>query len=225
MALLAYTRVSTTRQADVGESLEVQARQLTGWAMMSGLSIDEFYVEAGVSGCIPIRERKAGGKLWDALKSGDTVVAAKLDRMFRSSLDALQSISALKERGVSLVLLDLGTDSVTNGMAKLVLTILAAVAEAERDRIRERVSVSKADAKAQGKYLGGKVPFGFSVNVEGMLEPVEAEQAALATMHLLKASGASLRAISAEVASTAGRRLSPNTIARILGTPSPFPRP
>jgi hypothetical protein len=43
---------------------------------------------------------------------------------------------------------------------KLFLTIAAAFAEAERDRIRERIGRVKADQKARGRYLGGKVPSG-----------------------------------------------------------------
>ena len=43
------------------------------------------------------------------------------------------------------------------GLSKLFLTI--ASAEAERDRIRERIGQVKADQKARGRYLGGKVPF------------------------------------------------------------------
>ena len=64
------------------------------------------------------------------------LIAAKLDRLFRSALDALQTVASLKEHGVSLVLLDLGGDISNNGMSKLFLTIAAAFAEAERDRIR-----------------------------------------------------------------------------------------
>ena len=44
----------------------------------------------------------------DKLKKGDIVIAPKLDRLFRSALDALQVVEDLKKRGVSLHLLDLG---------------------------------------------------------------------------------------------------------------------
>jgi hypothetical protein len=72
------------------------------------------------------------------LKPGDTVITAKLDRMFRSALDALGVLADLKTKGVSLHMIDLGGDVTGNGISKLVFTILSAVAEAERDRIRER---------------------------------------------------------------------------------------
>ncbi len=70
------------------------------------------------------------------------VIAPKLDRLFRSALDALQVVEMLKARGVKLHLLDLGGDIAGNGLSKLFLTIAAAFAEAERDTasIRPRPS-------------------------------------------------------------------------------------
>jgi putative DNA-invertase from lambdoid prophage Rac len=91
------------------------------------------------------------------------------------SLDALKVVEELKARRVALHLLDLGGDISGNGLSKLFLTIAAAFAEAERDRIRERIGQVKADQKARGRYLGGKVPFGFRRGESGELVPHEAE--------------------------------------------------
>ncbi len=77
---------------------------------MQGQRLDAVFVERGVSGSVPLVQRPEGARLWAGLRRGDTVVAAKLDRLFRSALDALQAVEDLKTRGVSLVLLDLGGD-------------------------------------------------------------------------------------------------------------------
>ncbi len=77
------------------------------------------------------------------------------------------------------------------------LTIAAAFAEAERDRIRERIGQVKADQKARGRYLGGKIPFGFRRGDDGELVPHEAEQEAIREMVALRAQGKALRAIAA----------------------------
>jgi putative DNA-invertase from lambdoid prophage Rac len=114
-------------------------------------------VEKGVSGSVPVQERLKGGPLFAKLENGDMVIAAELDRLFRSVLDALNVVAKLKERGVLLHLLDLGGDIAANGLSKLFLTIAAAFAETKRDRISERVGQSKADQKAWGRYLGGKI--------------------------------------------------------------------
>ena len=74
--------------------------------------------------------------------------------MFRSALDALGVLKEMKDAGIALHMIDLGGDTTTNGVCKLVFTILSAVAEAERDRTRERITEVKRDQKQRGRYLG-----------------------------------------------------------------------
>lgn len=215
MAAYGYCRVSTALQAAEGESLEVQRRHVEGWAHMQGQPLDAVFVERGVSGSVPLAERPEGARLWARLQRGDTLVAPKLDRLFRSALDALQAVEALRARGVSLVLLDLGGDISGNGLSKLFLTIAAAFAEAERDRIRERVAQVKQDQRQRGRYLGGKVPFGFRVGLDGALEAVPEQQAVIRRAAELRACGATLRAVRAALEAEHGARLSLDTIQRI----------
>src|SRR5271166_4494417 len=163
MAVYGYVRVSTDRQADDGESLGTQQRIIEGYAMMNALTLDSVFVERGVSGSKPLGERPEGARLLAILKPDDVVITPKLDRMFRSALNALDVLGQLKERDVALHIIDLGGDVTGNGISKLVFTILSAVAEAERDRIRERITQVKRDQRDRGRYLGGKVPFGFRV--------------------------------------------------------------
>jgi putative DNA-invertase from lambdoid prophage Rac len=195
MTAYGYCRVSTARQASEGESLDVQRRQVEGYAHMHGLTLRGVTIEEGVSGSVPVHERPKGGPLFARLRKGDVVIAPKLDRLFRSALDALQVVEDLRERGVSLHLLDLGGDISGNGLSKLFLTIAAAFAEAERDRIRERIGQVKADQKARGRYLGGIMPFGYRRGELGELMPHVAEQAAIREMLALRAQGKALRAI------------------------------
>jgi hypothetical protein len=82
-----------------------------------------------------------------------------------------------------------------NGLSKLFLTIATAFAEAERDRIRERIGQVKADQKARGRYLGGKLPFGYRRGESGELVPHEGEQEAIREIISLRAQGKALRTI------------------------------
>jgi putative DNA-invertase from lambdoid prophage Rac len=216
MAVYGYARVSTSRQAEEGESLDVQRRTVAGYALMLGLTVDRMFIERGVSGSVPLSEREEGTALLAILKPGDVLITAKLDRMFRSALDALDVLAKLKARNVNLHMIDLGGDVTGNGISKLVFTILSAVAEAERDRIRERVAQVKQDQKDRGRYLGGKVPFGFRVGDDGGLVPDAAEQAVIAHAHALRADGATLRAIQAVLETQHGRKLSLDTLHRVL---------
>ena len=216
MAVYGYSRVSTARQADEGLSLDVQRRQLEGYAMQHDMAIDEVIVEEGISGSVPIEQRPAGASLFAKLQPGDVIIAAKLDRCFRSAVDALTTVEQLKTRGVKLHRLDLGGDIAGNGLSKLFLTIAAAFAEAERDRIRERVTQVKADQRNQGRFLGGpRAPFGYRVGEDGALVEDPSEQAAIVVIKSMKADSKSLRAIATAVQAK-GLQLSHTAVARVL---------
>jgi DNA invertase Pin-like site-specific DNA recombinase len=217
MATYGYTRVSTDRQADEGESLGTQQRVIEGYAMMQGLTLDQVFVERGVSGSKPLGDRPEGTRLLGILKAGDVVITPKLDRMFRSALNALDVLGQIQKRGVSLHMIDLGGDVTGNGISKLVFTILSAVAEAERDRIRERIRDVKADQRRRQRYLGGIVPFGWRVGPEGDLVEIPEQQTAIKKARALRAKGLSLRAISAALAEQ-GIRLSHEGVKRIVAT-------
>jgi putative DNA-invertase from lambdoid prophage Rac len=197
MAVYSYTRVSTTAQAEEGESLGAQQRRVEGYAMQHDLIVDRHFVERGVSGSVPLIERPEGKTLLAILMPGDVIITPKLDRMFRSALNALGVLERLKQQGVSLHMIDLGGDVTGNGISKLVFTILSAVAEAERDRIRERIADVKRDQKTRGRFLGGSRPFGWQIAADGSLEPLESERNALLSMHRMQKGGKSLRAIAA----------------------------
>ena len=214
MAVYGYVRVSTLAQVEEGQSLGVQERQIRGHAQILGLEVDRVFVEEGVSGSKPLKLRPQGVALLAALQPGDTIITAKLDRMFRSALDALEVLGELKERGVALHMIDLGGDVTGNGISKLVFTILSAVAEAERDRIRERITTVKRDQKARKRFLGGSVPFGYRV-VEGELIPHPEEQAALAVARTLRKEGASTRE-AARALQARGFRISHVTLGKAL---------
>jgi DNA invertase Pin-like site-specific DNA recombinase len=202
-------------QADEGQSLLAQERQVRAYADLHGLTLNHVFIERGVSGSTPLGERPEGAKLLAIAKAGDSIVTPKLDRMFRSALDALGTMGALRDHSVSLHMIDLGGDVTGNGIAKLVFTILAAVSEAERDRIRERISDVKRDQKARGRYLGGTAPFGFTIGAEGELIPDPHQQDAIRFAISRKAEGASLRSIAAEL-QAAGHKLSHVVVGRLL---------
>jgi putative DNA-invertase from lambdoid prophage Rac len=213
MKVYGYCRVSTTEQADEGSSLASQRQQITGYAMMKGWQVADFFVEAGVSGSVPLADRPEGERLLTTLRAGDVVITAKLDRAFRSAADALGTLEQLKEDKVALHMIDLGGDVCGNGISKMVFTILAAVAEGERDRIRERIRDAKRHLAAQGVFSGGKRPFGLDIVQDGetsRLVPNVEEQADIARMQAMRQEGATYRQIGAAIGK------GPKTVQRIL---------
>ena len=173
------------------------------------------FVERGVSGSKPLRDRPQGAALLEALKPSDVVITPKLDRMFRSALDALDVLASLKARGIALHMIDLGGDTTGNGVSKLVFTILSAVAEAERDRTRERITEVKRDQRQRGRYLGGTVPFGWRRGEDGALVEDPKQQTAIQAMKRMRAKGLTLRAIADKLAAS-GVALSHMGVKKVL---------
>jgi putative DNA-invertase from lambdoid prophage Rac len=216
MRVYGYSRVSTDRQANEGESLGAQKRTIDGYAMMLGLTVAETFVEKGISGSTPFGERPQGTKLLAGLKPGDIVITPKLDRMFRSARDALDVLDKLKVRGISLHMIDLGGDVTGNGVSKLVFTILSAVAEAERDRTRERIQEVKKDQRDRGRYLGGTTPFGYRLAEGGELIENPEQQEAIKRIRRLRRSGKSLRAV-ADLMAKQGFKISHVAVKKLAG--------
>lgn len=182
--LLSYARVSTARQGDDEKhSIPDQLRKNGAVAQMRNISKFDIveYVDKGVSGGMPFTKRPEGGKLWLEMKPGDVVVAAKLDRMFRSASDALVMLERFREQKVGVILLDLSVDPIgETPVSEAFFGMLAIFANLERRMINERTEMGKKNKRAKGGYLGGKAPpYGFKVEGEGksaILVPVEDEQ-------------------------------------------------
>lgn len=195
-----YLRVSTTEQAaDNKSSLVDQEQRCRGAAMIRGVPSPVVHTDAGVSGATPLSKRPAGAAMCQALRPGDVVIAAKMDRAFRSAADALTTAADFKRRGIALILVDMGVDPVTeNGASQLFFAMLAAFAEFERTRFAERSSDGrKAKARRQG-HIGGSAPYGYRAVGKGasaVLEPVPDEQHVLELVRSNHANGASVREI------------------------------
>lgn len=89
---------------------------------------------------------------------GDVLAVTKPDRLARSTSDLLRHVQDIGARGCHLIVLSMGgqTLDTSNPTSKLMLTMLAAVAEFERDLMKERQAEGIAKAKADGKYKGRK---------------------------------------------------------------------
>lgn len=81
-------------------------------------------------------------------------MVTKLDRLGRDAQDVGATIKALAARKIEVIVLQLGKLDLTSAAGKLMLTMLAAVAEMERDLLVERTQSGLARAKAAGKVLG-----------------------------------------------------------------------
>src|SRR5450631_3687774 len=152
MRVAIYARVSTTDQTnaiqirELTEYVERRAWELTGTYQdqMSGAKasrpgLDQLIADA--------RQRKF-----------DVVVVWKLDRFGRSLVHCVSGIQELASLGIRFIATSQGLDTdESNPASKLLLHILAAVAQFERELIRERVSAGMRAAKANGTKTGNAI--------------------------------------------------------------------
>jgi len=213
-----YIRVSSYGQLD-GASPEEQEQQIRAAAVIVKGGEPEIFFEKAVSGGTPLQNRPAGKLLMAKLQPGDTLIVAKMDRIFRSAVDALTMADQWKQDGINLILLDMGIEPVnTSGVGKLFFTMMVAMAEFERHRIYERTIEGRAAKKSRGGHIGGKRPFGFIVTGTGrdaVLSPHPGEQAALEDAKRMLRSGESLRKTVAKIAEQTGHKISHEALRRL----------
>ncbi|MEL6688363.1 MAG: recombinase family protein [Pseudomonadota bacterium] len=140
--LYGYARVSTPEQ-NVGFQIAALKE--------AGCSEKNIFVDEGVSGVA--RERPALREVISNLEPGDTLIVWRLDRIARSMLDLVDTVTTLHNRGISFRSLTEHID-LSNAVGEFILHILSAVAAFERALIIERTKAALNEAKARGVILG-----------------------------------------------------------------------
>lgn len=168
MTVRGYIRVSTADQAE-GYSLQGQRGKIEAWAAYQGLTAPTIYEDAGLSGR---RDDRPGltALLLD-LRSGDVVVTYSLSRLARGgAIQLLRIVGEIRERGARIVFLTESIDTETP-TGRLMLTILAALAELEIEQTRERTEMGRTEAAAQGIYphAPGSLPTGWTTDSNGRI--------------------------------------------------------
>ncbi len=101
-------------------------------------------------------DRPELGHCLKALRSGDTLVVWRLDRLGRSLPDLVGIVSSLEREGVAFESITERIET-TSAAGKLIFHVFAALAEFERNLIRERTRAGLAAARARGRK-GGRKP-------------------------------------------------------------------
>ncbi len=139
MATVGYARVSTR-----GQSLQAQLEALH--------QCDKIFQEK-ISGAKDNRPELQ--LLLEYVREGDTVLVTKLDRLARNTRHLLEISDFLEQKGVRLLIQNIGIDTGTP-TGKLMLTMIGAIATFEREIMLERQAEGIAIAKLKGKYRGRK---------------------------------------------------------------------
>lgn len=143
MRLLGYTRVSTTGQDD-----RLQLDALLG----AGVQKRDVFTDV-TSGTRAGVDRPGMAKLLAYAEAGDTVVVWRVDRLGRSLMDVLNTVTLLRERDVHLRSISDAIDPSTSA-GRMMLNMLATLAEYERELIVERVNAGIAASRDRGVRFG-----------------------------------------------------------------------
>jgi DNA invertase Pin-like site-specific DNA recombinase len=142
MAKRGYARVSTHQQ-----SLDIQISRL----LKEGVRKDRICTD--IASGKNADDRKGLQQLILKAEAGDVVLVTKMDRLGRNTLDMVSLVEDFSSRDVVVRFLDDGLDT-SGETGKLIITILAAVAQAERARILERTNEGREAAKERGVRFG-----------------------------------------------------------------------
>ena len=140
-----YARISTIKQL-IGNSIEDQE------VVLRRNGCQEIIIEQYTG---KTTDRPKLNELVGRLVDGDTLVVTKLDRLARTAIEGNELIQKLIDKGVTVVIDNMGTVS-NKPMDKLMVTVLLAFAEFERNMIIERTQAGKAVAKTKEGFKDGR---------------------------------------------------------------------
>jgi site-specific DNA recombinase len=197
MPAIGYVRVSTEDQAKEGVSLDNQKAKIIAYCQLKDLELREIVEDAGISAKNLRRPGVQKVLRLARKKEIDAVVAYKLDRIFRSTVDALETTKAFDKWGVSFHSIEETLDT-RSAMGRFFFTLTAALAEMERRLIGERTKAALAHKRSKSEKTGGDVPFGYDL-AHGLLVKNHEEQGIIRLIRNLNRDGYSLRRICREL--------------------------
>lgn len=154
-----YVRLSISQEASV--SIERQKAAAEAYCKAHGWTVVAAFVDDGVSASKNRPEDRAG---WQALMKAeadwDVVIVWKLDRLVRRLVNFWDVYRWLDERGKTLVSVEDRLDMSTT-MGRILASIIAGFAEMEADAISARVTDARHYLLTNGRYPGGRLPYGW----------------------------------------------------------------
>ena len=232
MKLVAYLRISNIENNDVGHRITNQRKVVRDAAKAAGHRIVACFDDEGLSGALAAEDRPGLAEALDMIAAGkaDGLIVRDLDRLARSVTVQEAVLASIWARPGTEVFTSIGIvarDDPDDPMRTAMREMAAVFAGLERRTIAKRLRDGRKAKAAAGGHATGAVPYGrrsekrSPSNPHGKLVPVPDEQAAVARMLALRASGASTREIAAALtvegfATKRGGRWASATVSRIL---------
>ena len=156
-----YVRVSTEEQAREGISLENQKAKIKAYCELNDFALLEMVTDAGLSA--KNLNRPGINKILHMARNKEieAIVVYKLDRAFRSTIDALEVTSELDKCGVGFHSINERLDT-KSPLGRFFFTLIAGIAEMERGIIGERTSDALKRKIENGEHVG-HIPYGYQI--------------------------------------------------------------
>ena len=202
MKLIAYYRVSTARQGDSGLGLEAQRAKVEAMAAECRATVSAEFVE--IESGRKVDRPQLAAAITEARRDGAVVAVAKLDRIARDAELVLRLARESERNGMGgFLFCDLPDVDATTAAGRMVLTVMASVAEFEARRISERTREALKAAKERGVKLGGLRPGTMTRNAMAKERAITEAETLRPLLAPMAAQGYSLRRM-AEALAAAG---------------------
>jgi DNA invertase Pin-like site-specific DNA recombinase len=162
MKALGYVRVSTENQNGSDTyGLETQRAAIAKYCQDNELELVQVFEDPALSGSLEALKRPGLKALLEAVREGDKVIVARLDRIARDLYLSLWIEKEIRKAGAELISIS-EPYRWNDPTQKLLLNIIMSFAEFEKSLITSRLSSGRKTKARQGGYAGGKAPIGYT---------------------------------------------------------------
>jgi len=159
---LGYVRVSTENQNGSDTyGLETQRAAIAKYCQDNGLELAQVFEDPALSGSLEALKRPGLKALLEAVREGDKVIVARLDRIARDLYLSLWIEKEIRKAGAELISIS-EPYRWNDPTQKLLLNIIMSFAEFEKSLISSRLSSGRKTKARNGGYAGGKAPIGYT---------------------------------------------------------------
>ena len=169
MDVVLYMRYSSSAQTE--QSIEGQDRVCTAFCERKGYNIIGRYIDRATSAAHNIEKRVEFLRMVQesAKRHFQAVVVYKLDRFARNRYDASQYKFKLKQNGVKVIS---ATEEIPDTPESVIMeSVLEGFAEYYSRELSQKVSRGRTESAHKGRFLGGRVPYGYLTNEDHILRP------------------------------------------------------
>jgi DNA invertase Pin-like site-specific DNA recombinase len=217
-----YARISQDREG-AGIKVEDQEKDCRQLARRLGLEVVEVFTDNDLSAHRGKKKRPGYGGLLAAVRAGqvDAVLCTHADRLLRSVKEMEGYIDTCQDRDVPTYQVMAGQLDLATASGKRNARLAAVIAEGEVDQMIERMRAARLHRVTEGKWTGGRRPFGYEA--DGVtVNQAEAEALRWAASQVL--AGVSLNATVAKlnkrgVRTATGKEWQPTELRRVLVRP------